>query len=65
MMIKLLWCCVHLCIDNNGVSFELLTPEDPEQRGAQISIKFSVNCEEMHKEIEKRGVVVSIDSFHN
>lgn len=38
---------------------ESLTPTDPYQRGAMLSIKFSRDAEKMFKEIEKRGVVVS------
>jgi kynureninase len=37
-----------------------LTPTDPEQRGAQVSIMFSISVEKVHDELEKRGVVVSI-----
>ena len=37
---------------------ESLTPTDPYQRGAQLSIKFSRDVEKMFAEIEKRGVVV-------
>ena len=41
-----------------------MTPEDPEQRGAQVSIKFSINVEQVHEELEKRGIVVSLIQFH-
>ena len=41
------------------VLFELLTPSDPEQRGAQLSIKFLRNTFTLHEELEKRGIVVS------
>jgi len=34
-----------------------LTPTDPEQRGAQISLRFSSNVRKVHAELEKRGVL--------
>jgi kynureninase len=37
---------------------EILTPSDPDQRGAQLSIKFEKNVYSIHKELEKRGVIV-------
>lgn len=39
---------------------ESLTPTDPNQRGAQLSIRLSRNVKQMFEEIEKHGVVVRI-----
>ena len=39
----------------------MLTPTDPEQRGAQISILFSINAEKIHQELESYGVVVGLN----
>jgi kynureninase len=38
----------------------LLTPSDPEQRGSQLSVRFSKSVLSVHKELEKRGIVVSL-----
>jgi kynureninase len=44
---------------NNGcnVHFDSLTPIDPNQRGAQLSLKFNVQVSEVHAEMEKHGIV--------
>lgn len=39
------------------IFFDSLTPTDPEQRGAQISLRFSSNVRKVHAELEKRGVL--------
>ncbi|XP_064597186.1 kynureninase-like isoform X2 [Liolophura sinensis] len=36
---------------------DIMTPSDPEQRGAQLSLIFSIPIIEVFKELEKRGVV--------
>jgi kynureninase len=41
-------------------SVALLTPSDPEQRGAQLSVRFSKHVLEVFEQLEKRGVVVSL-----
>ena len=38
---------------------ESLTPIDPNQRGAHLSIKLSKYAKEMFKEVEKRGILVN------
>ncbi len=43
--------------------FDILTPTDPNERGSQLSIRFKNNISVVHKEIEKRGIVVSIYKF--
>jgi len=42
-------------------SVEIITPSDPEQRGAQLSLVFSVPLTAVQEELQKRGVVVSIE----
>ena len=37
----------------------IITPEDTEARGCQLSVSFSYPLMQVHKEITKRGVVVS------
>ena len=41
------------------VHVEILTPSDPDQRGAQLSLSFSINIVQVFEELRKRGVVVS------
>ena len=50
----------HDSIDqsDNGVHVEILTPSDPDQRGAQLSLSFSINITQVFLELMKRGVVV-------
>lgn len=42
---------------------ESLTPIDPNQRGAHLSIKLSKYAKEMFKEVEKRGILVNFILF--
>ena len=42
----------------SGVHVEILTPSDPDQRGAQLSLSFSINITQVFVELMKRGVVV-------
>ena len=42
---------------------KIMTPADPEERGAQLSIKFSVPIDRVFTELTKRGVVVSSNHF--
>lgn len=37
----------------------IITPSDPEQRGCQLSLSFSIHIKKVFEELEKRGVVVS------
>lgn len=39
------------------VHVEILTPLDPDQRGAQLSLSFTVNITQVFKELRRRGVV--------
>ncbi|CAF0890984.1 unnamed protein product [Brachionus calyciflorus] len=43
--------------NNSETGIEYITPTDPEERGAQISIRFKNNVRLVHDELEKRGVV--------
>ena len=45
--------------DNSEVHVEILTPSDLDQRGAQLSLSFSVSIIKVFEELRKRGVVVS------
>lgn len=47
--------------DPDGVYVDILTPSDPEQRGAQLSLAFNVNIHRVIDELYKRGVSVSIN----
>ena len=38
----------------------IITPSDPQQRGCQLSLSFSVPIRRVFQELEKRGVAVSI-----
>ena len=42
---------------------KVITPRNPAERGAQLSLMFKENIEELFKELEKRGVVVSINTL--
>lgn len=38
----------------------IITPRDPEQRGCQLSLSFSIGIRTVVQELEKRGVAVSV-----
>lgn len=46
--------------DGNKPHVRIVTPSDPEQRGSQLSLSFSIHIRKVFQELEKRGVVVSI-----
>ncbi len=51
--------------DNEGSSpgkscIKVITPRNPADRGAQLSLMFPFNIDEFFAELKKRGVVVSI-----
>ena len=43
----------------------IITPSAPEERGAQLSIKFSIPITKVSKELQKRGVAVSRLCIHS
>ena len=51
---------VRKTFERKQAKLDLLTPVNPEERGAQLSIRFSQNVRKVHIELEKRGVVVSL-----
>ena len=50
---------IEECNGNGAVSARVITPSDPQQRGAQLSVFFGVDIVKVFKELTKRGVVVS------
>lgn len=41
------------------VTCEIITPRDPNQRGCQLSLKFSCDISKIYQQLAKRGVAVS------
>ena len=48
---------------STSVQVSVISPADPEQRGCQLSLRFSIPVKKVIEEIEKRGVVVSVKCF--
>lgn len=46
-------------IKSNRPEFEIITPSDPNQRGAQLSLLFCKNVVSIQKQLMRRGVIVS------
>ena len=42
---------------------DIITTRDPQQRGCQLSVTFSIPLEEIHQQIEKMGVLVMESYF--
>jgi kynureninase len=40
------------------ISFEIITPEDKDQRGAQLSLYFKERAKEIHNKLIDNGVIV-------
>ena len=41
------------------LTLKIITPEDPRQRGSQLSLVFSREVSGVHKKLEERAIVVS------
>ena len=41
------------------IQVDIVTPQDPQQRGCQLSVKFSIEVDKVFNELSKEGVVVS------
>ena len=50
--------------DKKNIHVSIITPVNPAERGCQLSVKFSVPIKSVHKELEKRGVVVRIEMVY-
>lgn len=54
----------HLSEDENkNKLIEIITPRNPNQRGSQLSIIFSISLEKVQKELDERGIVVGLLLF--
>lgn len=42
----------------NSIQFQIITPTDPQQRGAQLSLKFNCNIQSIYAELIRRGIAV-------
>ena len=51
---------IDLINETTGVEIDIITPRDPQQRGNQLSITSSMPLKNIHKQLEKRGVVVNL-----
>ena len=51
--------------DVEAAHAHIITPSAPEERGAQLSIKFSIPIAKVSKELQKRGVAVSRLCIHS
>lgn len=51
-------------IRTQDVHLEIATPSDHRQRGAQLSLMFSVPMSDIHSHMMKRGIVVSIVNMY-
>ncbi len=50
-------------VDHDSPFVEIITPEDPAQRGSQLSAMFSVSVVEVFEALQRRGVVVSVSKL--
>lgn len=48
--------------ENQNPLIEIITPKNPNQRGSQLSVIFSVSLETVQKELDERGIVVGVES---
>jgi len=45
--------------DDSKPFIDIFTPSDPEQRGCQLSLCFSIPIKEIYRQLTMRGIVVS------
>ena len=43
------------------VSVEIITPSKPDQRGCQLSLRFSCLTEDVHQKLHHQGIIVSVN----
>jgi len=48
---------VYFCI----VYVEIITPSDPDQRGCQLSLRFSCATEDVNQKFHHQGIIVSVN----
>jgi len=41
------------------VTMDVITPSDPNQRGCQLSLRFSCLIEDVHQKLHQQGIIVS------
>ena len=41
------------------VTMDVITPSDPNQRGCQLSLRFSCLVEDVHQKLYQQGIIVS------
>ena len=41
------------------VTMDVITPSDPNQRGCQLSLRFSCLIEDVHQKLYQQGIIVS------
>lgn len=49
----------YYAADPSKPRVHVITPSDPQQRGCQLSLSFSVPIRRVYEELQKRGLVVS------
>ena len=60
-----MWSFLKEFIFKGSSLIEQITPSDPEQRGAQISIKINGGyVDKIFEQLEKRGIVVRVYFFN-
>lgn len=43
---------------NKNIEFEIITPKDPQRRGAQLSLKFNCDIHSIYEQLIRRGIAV-------
>ena len=50
--------------NKSQLTVEIITPNDVNERGSQLSLEFSQNLKEVHEQVEQMGVVVRHELSH-